>query len=139
MKFINDESIDHEHADVNSILTDTITFDIVCIMIFVGLVINFFILVFSIIKLINFLNNNIMVKTIWYLVIVPLTIVYVNNVFTMIAFNWGLPAHNIISELNISGQLNQFQSIQNNEVFVKFFKTSFWLNLYTPLIWSMLF
>ena len=99
----NKQVTDRAHSQDSNVIEKTMAFDIVCIYLFVGLVANFVILLFSIVRLIKFLTNRFIVRMIWIALMLPLTCVYVNQCFQMAVFNWGFPANDLTSKLKEQG------------------------------------
>ena len=96
----------------------------------------------SLIRLIRFLNQkNKLRRQAFYAVLIPLSILYLNQSFQFLFFNWGAPSILLNYYLLFnSGTWFMFQEyFQRSTVRVQLFKASIAAYMLTPLIWTLVF
>ena len=132
----------------------TVFLDIMVLFFTACLFINYGILVLSMVRLINFLaeKKRTLIKVMGYLVLVPFSLLYLNQNFLMMAFYWGVTSFDLSwclyspiclskNEYNSDSYFNvieYFQQDENGTIF-KMIKTSHDISLFTPLIFTLLF
>lgn len=94
--------IDKEDFELSKhILEKSIIVDLLAGLFLLGLILNYWILLLSIKRLIKFLTNQGIIRWCLYLSVVPIGIFYLTECIIMMVDNWGAPAFNLSSRLQI--------------------------------------
>ena len=127
------QNIENEYFNVNwedyepreYVITLTMITDLLTIMFTVMLVLNLGVLLLSMQRLIKFLSTINLIRWLSYLLLVFLSILYINECFQMMAFYWGLPAFQLSWKLFYIDKFNFREYFQRSEIAVEIFKWSY--------------
>ena len=106
--------------------------DVLVIIFFAGLVLNFGILLVALIRLIKFLTKSLIKRVVCFLLLGPFSILYINQCFQVMANLWGAPAFLLSKKLSKLGIKSYEEYFQRSEAAVWIFSWSRNLKLITP-------
>ena len=106
--------------------------DVLVIIFFAGLVLNFGILLVALIRLIKFLTKSLIKRVVCFLLLFPFSILYINQCFQVMANLWGAPAFLLSVKLYKLDIMSYSEYFQRSEAAVWIFSWSRNLKLITP-------
>ena len=112
--------------------------DVLVIIFFAGLVLNFGILLVALIRLIKFLTKSLIKRVVCFLLLLPFSTLYINQCFQVMANLWGAPAYLLSYKLSKLGTIDYFEYYKRSETAVWIFSWSRNLKLITPSMTSII-
>ena len=117
----------------------TILVDVLVILFLIGLVINFVILLISMIRLIRFLVKQQWLRLTAFSFLAPLSILFTNECLQIMAYLWGTTAYLYSLKIFNDGIIDYLEFFQRSDKAVGFFKWSRKLSLIFSTIMSFTF
>ena len=94
---VSDKEFWEKYSPGENVIELTMVVDVLVIIFFAGLVLNFGILLVALIRLIKFLTKSLIKRVVCFLLLGPFSTLYINQCFQVMANLWGTPAY-LLSE-----------------------------------------